>query len=111
MRAVMYACIKPIKGKDMFKRGLIALSTLVFALSLVGCGEREQAKEDSEEAVSSAPATSTEAPKATEEKKPEAAAPAAEAPAAPAPAPEAKPEEAKPADSAAPAAPATEKAN
>lgn len=92
----------------MFKRGLIALSTLVFALSLVGCGEREQAKEDSDEAVSSAPATSTEAPKATEEKKPEAAAPEA---AAPAPAPEAKPEEAKPADQAAPAAPATEKAN
>jgi type IV secretory pathway VirB10-like protein len=96
------------KGKFMLKRGLIAVSTLVFALSLAGCGEREQAKEDTEVTVSSTvEKPAGDASTAVEEKKPEAAAPAAEATVAPAPAPEAaKPEEAKPAEPAAPSAPA-----
>ena len=64
----------------MLMRGLIAVSTLIFALSLSGCGEREQAKEDTEETTVS---TSVEKPsgevtsetnKVTEEKKSEAAA-------------------------------------
>ena len=105
------------KGIVMLLRGLIAISTLIFALSLTGCGEREQAKEDTEEMVSTSATSETAAPseakKAPEAKKeeaapaPEAAAPAAAAPAA-TPAPEAaapKAEEAaKPAE-AAPAAP------
>lgn len=58
----------------MLKRGLIAVSTLVFAISLAGCGEREQVKEDTEETVS----TTVEKPvgdggttKTTEERKTE----------------------------------------
>jgi cytoskeletal protein RodZ len=71
------------KGNVMLLRGLIAVSTLVFALSLAGCGEREQAKDDTEETVSTTvEKPAGEASKAT----PEVVAPAPATPAAAAPA-------------------------
>ncbi len=75
------------KGNVMLYRGLIAVSSLILALSLTGCGERDQAKEDTDEMVSTSTETTTtsettapsEAPAAPEVKKEETATPAPEA--------------------------------
>lgn len=50
--ALMLGLLNRDKGIVMLLRGLIAISTLIFALSLTGCGERETAKEDTDEVVS-----------------------------------------------------------